>query len=354
MKTIVLTGGGTAGHIYPLLAVKERLENEDYQFVYIGGKGMEKEIASKEMPFYEIPTVKLERKFTLKNFLIPFKLIKSIKEAKRLLEKLKPNLIFSKGGFVAMPVVIAGAKLNIPIISHESDLSFGLANKIILKRCNLMCTTFEETAKNNNKCLYTGQPIRKAILNGNKQNVYKLGNFDKNLPNLLVVGGSLGAQFINEKIWKNIEKLNTKFNIVHIAGKQAQNNKHSAKNYLQVDYAQNMGDFLAFADIVLSRAGAGAINEFLTVKKPMLLIPLSKKCSRGDQIENAKLFKSLNIADVLEEEDYDDKLFLIKLENLAKNATNYKKNMSKIQNFDACEKIIEQIKKYELKNDEKK
>ena len=349
MKTIVLTGGGTAGHIYPLLAIKERLEKENYQFVYIGGNGMEKDIISKDMPFYQIPTVKLQRKLTFKNLLIPFKLIKSIKEAKKILQKIKPNLILSKGGFVAMPVVLAGAKLGIPIISHESDLSFGLANKIILKKCNLMCTTFEQTAKNKEKCLYTGQPIRKNILSGNKQNIYQLGNFDKNLPNLLVVGGSLGAQFINEKVWQNIERLNKKFNIVHIAGKQAKDKKHSGKNYLQIDYAKNMGDFLDFADIVLSRAGAGAINEFLALKKPMLLIPLSKKCSRGDQIENAKLFKSLNIADMIEEENYNDEILLSKLENISKQTEYFKNNMKKIQNFDACEKIIEQIKKLEIK-----
>lgn len=248
-----------------------------------------------------------------------------------------------------MPVVLAGAKLNIPIISHESDLSFGLANKIILKKCDLMCTTFKQTAKDNPKCIYTGQPIRKNILSGNKEKIYRLEKFDKNKPNLLVVGGSLGAQFINEKVWDNIDELTKKFNVVHITGNQAKDKKHTAKNYIQIDYAKNMGDFLDFADIVLSRAGSGAINEFLVLRKPMLLIPLSKKCSRGDQIENAKLFTSLNIAEMVEEENCNNSLLLEKLDNLIKNTEKYKKNMEKIQNFDACDKIIEQIKKLECK-----
>ena len=348
MKTMVLTGGGTAGHIYPLLAVKEKVENQ-YNFVYIGGNGMEKEIISKEknIVFHQIPTVKLARSLTPKNLLIPFKLFAAVKKAKQLLRQINPSVIFSKGGFVAMPVVLAAKSLGLPVVSHESDLSFGLANKIILKNCSVMCTAFKQTAEGKNKCVFTGQPIRKKVLSGDKNKIKNMSQFDKNLPCLLVVGGSLGANFINQKIWNNLEALTKKFNVVHIAGKQAKDNKHNFKNYLQVDYAENIGDYLAFADIVLSRAGSGAINEFLTLRKPMLLIPLSKKCSRGDQIENAKLFKDQGLCDMLQEEDYDNKLLFIKLENLFKNREKYKKNMQKVQPFDACEKIIEQIKKVE-------
>ena len=346
METIVLTGGGTAGHIYPLLAVKERL-NGKYNFAYIGSYGMESQIIPKEkdIDFYQISAVKLARTLTLKNLLIPFKLLQAIKQAEKILRKLKPCIIFSKGGFVAMPVVIAASKLGFPVISHESDLSFGLANKIILRKCNIMCTAFKQTAEGNEKCVYAGQPIRKKVLQGDKRKILSLAKFDKDKPNLLVIGGSLGANFINEKVWKNLDNLTERFNVVHIAGKQAKDNKHTAKNYIQVDYAENIGDYLAFADIVLSRAGSGAINELLTLRKPMLLIPLSKRCSRGDQIENAKLFKSQNLCDMVEEEDCDDKLFLIKLDNLFKNKEKYKKNMQKMQSFDACDKIIELIEK---------
>lgn len=349
MKTIVLTGGGTAGHVYPTLALKERLEGR-YNFHYIGGKGMEKDIVGKhkDICYHQIDAVKLERKFTPKNLLIPFKLIKAIREAKKTLKEINPSVIFSKGGFVAVPVVIAGRSLKIPIISHESDLSMGLANKIILRYCDYMCTTFEKTSQNCEKCVYSGQPIRKAVLNGNKKNLPFLKELDKNKPNLLVVGGSTGAKFINQKVTKNIDKIIKNFNVIHITGKQGALNIKK-KNYIQVDYCENMGDYLDLADIVLSRAGAGAINEFLALEKPMLLIPLSKRCSRGDQIENAKLFASLGYADVFMEEDYDDEMFLIKLNNLYKNKEKYLKNIKKVSIKDACEVIINLINKVEKK-----
>lgn len=347
MKTIVLTGGGTAGHVYPNLALKDYLKDE-YIIHYIGGKGMEKDIISKEkdISYHQIETVKLERKLTLNNLLIPFKLFKAIRQCKKLLKEIKPNVIFSKGGFVAVPVVIAGKSLKIPIVSHESDLSLGLANKIILRCCDAMCCSFEKTTTYDKKCIYTGQPIRRQVLKGNKNNLNFLDKLNKNKPNLLVVGGSSGAKFINEKVIGNSTKLLENFNIIHITGRQKVK-KIDKKGYVQVDYAENIGDFLNLADIVLSRAGSGAINEFLAIKKPMLLIPLSKKISRGDQIENANLFYNYKIADVLLEEDYDDNMFLIKINNLYKNREKYIKNMSKIQNFNACEKIIEIIKEKE-------
>ncbi len=349
MKKIVLTGGGTAGHIYPAIAVKERLP-KDYEVHFIGGSGMEKEIIAKEkdITFHEIHTVKLQRKLTPDNLLIPFKLVKAIKDAKTVLNEIKPNVIFSKGGFVSVPTVIAGKSLGIPIVSHESDLSMGLANKIILRYCNYMCTTFEETAKKNKKCVYTGQPIRKKIFSGNGNKIKCQGSFNPSLQNLLVIGGSLGAKFINEKVWKNLDKLTEKFNVVHVTGKQAVT-KHEHTNYLQVEYAENIGDYLNFADIVLSRAGSGAINEFVALRKPALLIPLSKSCSRGDQIENAKLFEKLGLATCLEEENCEDAYFIAKLERLANNTAFYIKNMKKMQNFDACDRIIELLQSVELK-----
>lgn len=349
MKKIVLTGGGTAGHIYPNLAIKEKLEG--YEVHYIGGSGMEKDIISKEkdITFHEIRTVKLKRKLTFENLLIPFKLIKSISQAKKLLKEINPSIIFSKGGFVSMPVVIAGSKLGIPVISHESDLSLGLANKIILHYCDTMCVTFENTCKGEKKIVYTGQPIRNSILKGSRKNLSFYKELDKNKANLLVVGGSSGAKFINEKVWENIDKLTKKFNVIHITGKKVKEKK-SHPSYFQVDYAENMGDYLALADIVVSRAGSGAINEFLALRKPMLLIPLSKSCSRGDQIENAKLFASLGIADMLEEENYDTSIFNIKIDNLLKNDKKYIKNMEKYSNFNANDKIIELIKEYEKKD----
>ncbi len=349
MKKIVLTGGGTAGHIYPTLAVKEHL-GEEYEVHYIGGNGMEKDIISKEKDiiFHEIKAVKLERKLTLKNLLIPFKLLKSIHDAKKILKEINPNVIFSKGGFVSVPTVIAGKQLGIPIASHESDLSFGLANKIILKKCDVMCCAFRDTTKNK-KCIFTGQPIRKKVFAGNKTKIYNMASFDKQLPNLLIIGGSLGAKFINEKIWQNLDILTKQFNIVHIAGKQA-NETHEHKNYLQVNYAENIGDYYAFADYAISRAGSGVINELLALRIPALLIPLSKACSRGDQIENAKLFQKLGIADMIQEEEFNNDKLILKLNNLIKNRQKIEKNMNLTQNFNASEEIAKILQKIERKN----
>lgn len=339
-KVIVLTGGGTAGHVYPALAVAENLT--DFEIHYLGGKGIEKDILSKfpKIIYHEISGVKLERKLTPKNFLIPFKLLKAVKQAKAELKKINPDIIFSKGGFVAVPVAIAGKKLHIPIISHESDLSLGLANKIILKFCNIMCTSFEKTGKNHKKCCFSGQPIRNKIFQGKKLSL----DFDNSKPTILILGGSLGSQFLNDIIFKNLDKLTEKYNILHICGKNNYQ-KIVHKNYKLVDYAENIQDFYATADIVVARAGSGVINELLALKKPMLLIPLSKKCSRGDQIENAKLFDELGYAEVIEEENYSFKLFFEKLERLSKNSKKIAKNMEKSAKNNANLKICELIRK---------
>ena len=341
MKKIVLTGGGTAGHIYPALAIAESLKN--FEIHYIGSNGMEKEILKKypNISYHEIPAVKLERKTTFKNLLIPFKLINSIKKTKKILKTISPDIIFSKGGFVAVPVVIAGKKLNIPIISHESDLSFGLANKIILHYCDVMCTTFEKTGKGNKKCCHTGQPIRKEIFNGEKLNF----NFDNSKPTILVIGGSLGAQFLNEMIYKNLDLLTEKYNIIHITGKNNFKNI-SHKNYKSFAYAEHIEDLYKSADFVISRAGSGVINELLALEKPMLLIPLSKKCSRGDQIENAKLFNQLGYCEIIEEENYNTNILMEKLEKIIKNKEKIQKNMKKTAKNNAVEEIIKLIDKY--------
>ena len=339
-KKIVLTGGGTAGHVYPALAVAENLKEFDLH--YIGGSGMEKQILQNfpNIVYHEIPTVKLERKFTLKNLLIPFRLLKCIHAAKRELKQINPAIIFSKGGFVSVPVVFAARKLKIPIISHESDLSFGLANKLILKKCNVMCTTFQETANGNQKCIHTGQPLRQKIFMGKKLNM-----FQNNNPTLLVLGGSLGAKFLNDIIFDNIDEITKDFNVLHLCGKQ--NNKIlSHKNYFQIQYAENIQDYYASADIVLCRAGSGVINELLALKKPMLLIPLSKKCSRGDQIENAKNFKKHGYAEMLEEEEYSFKKLTQKLLSIAKNKQKYQEKMQKTAKNNAALKIASIINKY--------
>ncbi len=337
-KTIVLTGGGTAGHVYPALAVAENLG--DSELHYIGGNGIEKDILKSfpNITYHQISGVKLERKVTLKNLLLPFKLCKAIKEARIVLKQIQPEIIFSKGGFVAVPVVLAAKKLKIPVISHESDLSFGLANKIILRYAKTMCTTFQPTAKGNKKCIHTGQPIRKNIFSGKKTDF-----FANNNPTLLVLGGSLGAKFLNEMVFENIEDLTKHYNILHICGKK--NYKEiSHKNYKIFPFVENIEDFYASSDIAMTRAGSGVINELLCLKKPMLLIPLSKKCSRGDQIENAKLFCKLGYARMIEEEQYSYDKVKEELTFLLQNAQEIKSEMKKTAKNNAALTIAQMLK----------
>ena len=339
MKTIVLCGGGTAGHIYPALAVAEKLKN--YKIHFFGGNGMEKDILKKhpEITYHEIPTVKFERKLTLKNLLIPFKLFHSISVAKKELKKINPDIIFSKGGYVSVPVVFAAKKLKKPIISHESDLSLGLANKLILRKCNIMCTTFAETESKNPKCIHTGQPIREKIYHGKRQNF-----FQNNKPTILVLGGSLGAQFLNNIIFHNLEKLTKDYNIIHICGKKNYKEiKHTS--YKLIDYAENIEDLYASSDMAIARSGSGVINELLSLSIPMLLIPLSKKCSRGDQIENAKNFVKNGYAQMLEEEGYSFNALKKKIDYIAKNREKYRQKMQKTAKNHATETIFRLIEK---------
>ncbi len=341
MKKIVLCGGGTAGHIYPALALVDDLKN--FEIHYIGSNGIEKEILKnhKEITFHEIPSVKLQRKLTLKNFLIPFKLFSSIKKAKQILKEIKPDIIFSKGGYVSLPVAFAGKKLGIKVISHESDLSIGLANKLILKKCDIMCTSFPQTMKGNKKVIYTGQPLRKSVLSGNGSIVKNMFSISK--PILLVVGGSQGARFINEMIWANIESLTKDFNVLHICGKGNENKKIKNESYKQFEYVSNIGDFYAGTSIAISRAGCGVISELKANKIPSLLIPLSKKCSRGDQVENAKLFSQLGYCEMLEEEEYTKNRLVALIKSIQTNKEKYIKNINKDKSPLANKKIVELI-----------
>lgn len=341
MKTIVLTGGGTAGHIMPNIALIPELKKHFDRIVYIGSKnGMEKDIIKKfsDIEFIEIETVKLIRKFTFKNLLIPIKLFKSINSCKKILKQIKPDMIFSKGGYVAVPVCSAGKSLGIKIISHESDFSFGLANKLILKKCNLMLTSFRETCKNN-KCIYTGSPIREEIFKGDKKNCEV--NFKKKQPTILIFGGSLGAKKINEVVFKSIDKLKD-FNIIHIVGKN--NTKFIDKpNYFQKEFVDNIWDYFALSDLVVSRAGANSIFEILALKKPMLLIPLSKAQSRGDQIENANAFKRYGFASVLYEEELSLVFLKKSIDYLYRNKERYIKKMQEASSVPSNKLVIQKI-----------
>lgn len=343
-KKIILTGGGTAGHITPHLALYPYLK-KDFDCVYIGSKnGMEKSMIEPVMPFYSITTTKLKRKFTLSNLLIPFKLAKGICQAKKLLKKIKPSIIFSKGGFVAVPVVIAGRSLNIPVITHESDYTLGLANKLIKNKCKYICTSFSSTSEGLKNGIFTGSPIRKEIFCGNKSKIFQKYDFDSTKKNILFMGGSLGSQTVNNVVFDSIEKLLKKYNVLHIVGKGNINKNIKIPHYVQLEFLNHIEDAFDFADIVITRGGANALFELLVLKKPMLIIPLGLKESRGDQILNANYFESQGFGNVLSEDKLTSQTLLDEIEKTFSKADIYKKNMENA-NTNGTKKIVDLIKK---------
>lgn len=343
MKKIVFTGGGTAGHIMPNLAIIEEIKNKAKVY-YIGSNGMEKELVKNyDIPFYEIPSTKLRRSLSFSNLLIPFKLIKAIKKAKQILKEIRPDVIFSKGGYVALPVVFAAKKLKIRVILHESDMTLGLANKLCKNKCETVCTSFEKTAENLKNGLFTGSPLRSQIFKGNKENAKKLFKNYKNKPTILVVGGSLGSKIINENIRKSLDKLK-EYNIIHLCGK---NNLSNIKknNYVELEFANNIEDLYALSNIVISRAGSNVINEILALNKPNILIPLSKKASRGDQILNANYFKEKGYSKVILEEYLSPNSLVNSINQLNNEKEKYIQSMQKSSTKLANKKIIELLLK---------
>ncbi len=302
MKTIVLTGGGTAGHCIPHFSILPYLKENFTNVYYIGSKtGIEKKLVSeKNIPYFEIPSVKLKRKFCLDNFLIPFKLLKSVNEAKKILEKLKPNVVFSKGGYVSLPVILASKKLNIPVIIHESDYSMGLTNKISTKYAKKVLTSFDVDFKIKNQEV-VGPPLLEELFSVSKEQALNYYNIKTNKPILLITGGSLGAKAINKAILDNLDGLLTKFTIFHIVGKGNLTNINK-KDYYQVEFTK-MQYAYNLADICISRCGSNTAFELMALKIPTLFIPLPKSESRGDQIDNALYFKSKKLCRVLMQED---------------------------------------------------
>lgn len=309
MKRIVFTGGGTAGHVTPNIALFPKLRELGYDIHYIGSyEGIEKKlIEDYKIPYYGISTGKLRRYFDPKNFSDPFRVIKGFAEAKKILKTLKPDVVFSKGGFVSVPVVRAAASLKIPCIIHESDMTPGLANKLCIPVASKICCNFPETLTGlpADKAVLTGSPIREELSRGNKFHAMDLCGFTSGKPVILVIGGSLGAAGVNSLVRDALPQLLEDFQIVHICGKDKIDNLLLNKQgYKQFEYVkEDLKDLFALADIVISRAGANAICELLALRKPSLLIPLPASSSRGDQILNAKSFESQGFSMVADEDD---------------------------------------------------
>lgn len=349
MKKIALTGGGTAGHITPNLALIPELKKRKFDIIYVGSReGMDKEIVEKKnIPFFGITADKLRRYLDVKNFLMPINVLKGISEAKKILKENKVDIVFSKGGFVAVPVVIAASKLKIPVISHEADFTPGLANKIAIPRSKKVCCNFEETLKYlKGKGVWTGCPIRQELLNGNKKRGLNFLGFDNDKPILFVTGGSLGAAYINILVRKNLNKLLENFNIVHSCGKGKLDKKISRENYKQFEIiTEELPDVLSASEYVISRAGANVLFELLALRKPNLLIPLSTKASRGDQILNANSFMKKNYSLVLleEEQDKNPELFLKMIDELVAKKDSMIASMKNAAENDAINNICDII-----------
>ncbi len=334
MKRIVLTGGGTAGHVTPNIALLPKLKEMDYDIHYIGSyEGIEKKLIEDfDIPYYGISTGKLRRYFDVKNFTDPFRVMKGFSEAKKILKEIKPDVVFSKGGFVSVPVVRAAASLKIPCILHESDMTPGLANKLCIPVASKICCNFPETLKDlpQDKAVLTGSPIREELKKGSRLAGLELCGFTANLPVIMVIGGSLGAANVNKAVRDALPKLLEDFQVVHLCGQgKVDNLLLNKKGYKQFEYVKaELKDLFAMADIVISRAGANAICELLALKKPNLLIPLCNG-SRGDQVLNARSFEAQGFSIVLNEDDITDKLLTDKVHELYFTRQSYIENMEK-------------------------
>lgn len=332
MKKILFTGGGSAGHVSVNVALIPEFKKNGYKISYIGSKtGIEKDMIGKlsDVKYYKISSGKLRRYFSWENFIDPFKVLKGIIDSLIILKKEKPNFVFSKGGFVSVPVCVAAKLLRIPVLLHESDLTPGLANKINIRFCNHIFTTFEDTQKYlpKGKASLIGAIVRDDIYTGESKKAFELTSFNNEKPVILVMGGSLGSKILNDFIWNNIDELTNKYQIVHLVGKGLLNNNIEKEGYKQFEFlSKELFDILKITDFVFSRAGANSLYEFLALDLPPILVPLGTNQSRGDQIENARFFEKNGFAKVVTEEDLPT-LSVAQINEFYDNIDTYKNSM---------------------------
>ncbi len=302
MKSILFCGGGSAGHVVPNLAVMRELRFT-HKLFYMGTGGIESRLIAKEgYPFFPVECPKLVRAFTLENLKIPFRLRKAKQSALKILKEIRPDLVFSKGGYASYPAVWAAAKLKIPVLTHESDLSPGLCTKLIAKKCEAVLTSFPETAEKFQNGVYVGSPVRREVLSGDRARARKKFSLPPDAKVLLVFGGGSGSRALNEAVNSNLARLLEHFSVLHITGDGERSVKRAGKNvYFSTPFEGDMGSAYAAADLVLSRAGSNTLFEILSLKKKAVLVPLAR-ASRGDQVQNAAYFASRGLVKVLSEE----------------------------------------------------
>jgi UDP-N-acetylglucosamine--N-acetylmuramyl-(pentapeptide) pyrophosphoryl-undecaprenol N-acetylglucosamine transferase len=352
MKRIILTGGGTAGHVTPNIALIPKLIEAGYDINYIGSyDGIEKKlIGDFNIPYYGISSGKLRRYFDFKNFSDPLKVIKGCREAVTLMKKLKPDVVFSKGGFVSVPVVYAASRCKVPVIIHESDMTPGLANKLSIPFASKICCNFPETIQYlpDGKAVLTGSPIRQELYSGNKIKGLDFCDFTANRPVIMVIGGSMGATTVNCAIRDALPQLLDKFQVVHLCGKdKIDASLYNLNGYKQFEYIKDeLKDLFAMTDIVISRAGANAICELLALKKLNILIPLSGSVSRGDQILNARSFEKQGFSSVIEEEMLDSATLMHTINEVYSNKSKYWDAMSNSSQSDSIDIIVHLIENH--------
>lgn len=349
MKKIVLTGGGTAGHVTPNIALLPALHEAGYEITYMGSyDGIEKRLISDfDIPYVGISTGKFRRYLDIKNLTDPFRVIKGFSEARKFLKEYRPDVVFSKGGFVSVPVIRAAGSLGIPCIIHESDMTPGLANKLCIPVAKKICCNFPETLKllPEDKAVLTGSPIRAELSHGNKLAGLDLCGFSANKPVIMVIGGSLGAANVNKAVREALPQLLKDFQVVHLCGKDKIDNLLlNTQGYKQFEYIKaELKDLFAMADIVISRAGANSICELLALKKPNILIPLPASSSRGDQLLNAASFEAQGFSIVINEDDLTTQLLVDKVQELYFTRQSYHDAMSQSGQMDSIKTIMKLI-----------
>ena len=315
MKKIIFTGGGSGGHVTLNLSLIPLFQQAEWEIIYIGSKdGIENELIKKipNVKYYAIATGKLRRYFSWQNFKDALRVPLGIVQAWNIIRKEKPDVIFSKGGFVSFPVVLGGYLNRCKkIYMHESDVTPGLANKMSLPFVSTFFTTFSDTSDfvpNKEKICYVGPVLTDRLDNGNIDKARDLCSFNSEKPVIMFVGGSLGAKSINNAVIKNLEALLNKYQIIHICGK-GQTTMAKCEGYAPFEFVdKEFKDLIALADVIVSRSGSNAIFELLSQKKPMLLVPLPSTSSRGEQTLNAQSFKKQGFAEVLADNEISDNL----------------------------------------------
>jgi len=345
---ILFTGGGTAGHVTPNLALMAALASEGHEIHYAGSRdGIERRlVASRGIPYHVLPTGKLRRYLSVENVLDAFRVAAGVVAGWRLARRLRPDLVFSKGGFVSVPVVLGARLAGVPVVAHESDLTPGLATRLVASRVDLVCTSFPDTEIPEARMTrHTGTPVRPELLVGKRARGRDYAELTGDKPVLLVVGGSLGSAFLNGLVRNCLDRLTARYQVVHVCGRGNLAEEIRVPGYVQFEFlGEPYADVLAAADLVVSRAGANAVFELIATAKPALLVPLTTAASRGDQVENALWMAERGLAHVVTESALTEDSFLTELETLAAEGPELAERMRATPRPDAMAELLDVIR----------